>query len=90
MKTDQGHLCIGCLETRLGKQLQARNFTDCPLNWRNACVPGQASLRLVARLVGSPRSKWRKGLLDILDAALGGDTSMFTAKTLLRFGEEPE
>lgn len=27
-----GYLCIGCLEGRLGRQLCAADFTDCPLN----------------------------------------------------------
>lgn len=28
----RGMLCIGCLEQRLGRQLIAVDFTDCPLN----------------------------------------------------------
>ena len=29
---DNGKLCIGCLEQRLGKKLAADDFTACPLN----------------------------------------------------------
>jgi hypothetical protein len=29
---EQGFLCIGCLETRLGRQLCAANFIDYPIN----------------------------------------------------------
>jgi hypothetical protein len=28
----EGMLCIGCLEARLGRELEATDFTDCPLN----------------------------------------------------------
>ncbi len=28
-----GMLCIGCLETRLGRRLRRADFTDVPLNW---------------------------------------------------------
>ena len=28
----EGMLCIGCLEVRLGRELEATDFTDCPLN----------------------------------------------------------
>jgi hypothetical protein len=28
----EGMLCIGCLETRLGRKLTAADFTDCRLN----------------------------------------------------------
>lgn len=26
-------LCIGCLEERLGRELNASDFIDCPVNW---------------------------------------------------------
>jgi hypothetical protein len=54
----RGHLCVGCLEDRLGRQLTPADFIDCPLNdlaiaddhhawsWRTP--------RLVARLSGQP------------------------------------
>lgn len=28
----EGHLCVGCLEARLGRRLVVQDFTDCPLN----------------------------------------------------------
>jgi hypothetical protein len=28
----KGMLCVGCLEARLGRQLMAHDFMDCPLN----------------------------------------------------------
>jgi hypothetical protein len=28
----RGFLCIGCMENRLGRQLVASDFTDCPIN----------------------------------------------------------
>jgi hypothetical protein len=28
----EGHLCVGCLEARLGRRLTVGDFTDCPLN----------------------------------------------------------
>jgi hypothetical protein len=43
-----GQLCIGCIETRIGRQLTPADFTDCRMNrW-----PGH-SQRLTARLTGS-------------------------------------
>jgi len=30
--TEQGMLCIGCLENRMQRQLTADDFTDCALN----------------------------------------------------------
>lgn len=43
----EGHLCIGCLERRLGRQLTAADFTDAPVN-----DPGPlATPRLLARLI---------------------------------------
>lgn len=29
-----GMLCIGCLEHRLGRELEADDFSDAPINWR--------------------------------------------------------
>ena len=29
---DGGMLCVGCLEQRIGRELTARDFRDCPLN----------------------------------------------------------
>lgn len=43
---DDGFLCIGCLETRLGRPLNGTDFLACPLNLR---VESQ-SLRLRVRL----------------------------------------
>lgn len=64
---DDGCICIGCLEKRLGKRLAPRNFLECPLNWRNALIPGYGSQRLISRLFGSKTSKWAKGALELLD-----------------------
>jgi hypothetical protein len=53
----QGFLCIGCLETRLGRQLVAGDFKDVPINWDTHWnipgyqhVPRLRSLRLQNRL----------------------------------------
>jgi hypothetical protein len=32
MMPDGGFLCIGCLETRIGRQLHPNDFTDAPIN----------------------------------------------------------
>jgi hypothetical protein len=32
MTPDGGFLCIGCLEGRLGREMTAADFLDCPLN----------------------------------------------------------
>lgn len=32
MRLDGGMLCIGCVETRLGRTLHADDFTDAPVN----------------------------------------------------------
>lgn len=46
---DDGMLCIACLETRLGRVLTHKDFTDAPIN-----LPGgwQQSERLLARING--------------------------------------
>ena len=80
-----GMLCIGCLEQRIGRKLASRDFTDCPLNWKNILLPGYGSMRLVSRMAnGGPRSRWRKGLLEILKDALStGSMEKVRNKTLL-------
>lgn len=85
MRRHGGFLCIGCLETRIGRQLTSRDFTECPLNWRNIMLPGYGSDRLVSRMInGGPRSKWRKGMLDALSHALAtGSMEKIRNKTLL-------
>lgn len=45
---DRGMLCIGCLESRLGKLLTSDDFTDCPLNAINQIT---GSTRLKNRLL---------------------------------------
>jgi hypothetical protein len=40
------HLCIGCLEKRMGRQLRRQDFTDAPINE----IDAQMSLRLQDRL----------------------------------------
>lgn len=52
---DDGYLCIGCLEARLGRQLVAADFTDAPLNDLGIVDVGRYAWsyrtpRLVARL----------------------------------------
>lgn len=42
-----GMLCIGCLEDRMGRQLVAADFTDCPVNTDEDDI---RSARLVDRL----------------------------------------
>jgi len=46
---DDGMLCIGCLEGRLGRMLHARDFTDAPIN-QLADMTDDASARLLNRL----------------------------------------
>jgi hypothetical protein len=47
-ETDGNFLCIGCLELRIGRQLTAADFTDCPVN-----VPDRRNTpRLNDRLLG--------------------------------------
>lgn len=86
MESHGGMLCIGCLESRLGKKLTSRNFAECPLNWRNMCLPDYASPRLFSRLLGGKNSKWRKGAIELLDAALRGEKEVLEAKILLALG----
>lgn len=33
--SDDGMLCIVCLETRIGRTLESNDFTNCPLNEQN-------------------------------------------------------
>lgn len=47
MGPDDGMLCIGCLESRLGRRLVASDFTPYPVNVDPAFV---RSARLVSRL----------------------------------------
>lgn len=44
---DDGMLCIGCVESRLGRELNASDFTDAPVNSLDF---GRKSERLIARL----------------------------------------
>jgi hypothetical protein len=30
---DEGMLCIGCLEKRIGRKLECKDFSKCPLNF---------------------------------------------------------
>jgi hypothetical protein len=57
-------LCIGCLETRLGRQLVATDFIDCPLNDPDIELYGERvwtwrSPRLQDRLTGVQVTPWR-------------------------------
>jgi hypothetical protein len=47
---NEGMLCIGCLETRLGRQLTHEDFTDCPVNLNPAA---QRSVRLQMRMMST-------------------------------------
>jgi hypothetical protein len=49
IEPDGGVLCVRCLEARIGRELTARDFTDCPLNR----LP-TSSARLDARLARAP------------------------------------
>lgn len=33
LDVDSGMLCIGCLESRIGRELTRLDFTDYPINW---------------------------------------------------------
>lgn len=84
MHKHDGMLCIECLENRLGKRLTPRNFTDCPLNWRNTLIPEYASPRLVSRLYhGADKSKWARGAMKALIKAAAGDITEIEALTLM-------
>lgn len=81
-----GQLCIGCIEKRLGKQLTPRNFTDCPLNWRNALLPDYASPRLVSRLYhGAEKSKWARGAFEAIELLNAGRADVVEQKLLMSF-----
>jgi hypothetical protein len=47
---EDGFLCIGCLETRLGRMLTPTDFIDAPVNDPN---DGQSTDRLLSRLTGA-------------------------------------
>lgn len=44
--SERGMLCIGCIEERLGRKLNRRDFNDSYLNWSG----GSKSLRLADRM----------------------------------------
>jgi len=46
---DDGLLCIGCVETRLGRRLQSGDFNDAPIN---AIVGAIGSARVRSRILG--------------------------------------
>jgi hypothetical protein len=49
-KSKKGIMCLGCLADRLGRPLEAADFTDVPLNDR-----------ITVRVVNSLNEKWRGG-----------------------------
>jgi len=58
-----GMLCIGCLESRLGRQLTPADFpTRIPLNHMIAFDP-RTSDRLLSRLHGIPEADVRKAVI---------------------------
>jgi len=58
MTPNGGELCVGCIESRLGRQLVPGDFTDCPMNDLSIADDIKAwswrTPRLVARLSGQP------------------------------------
>ncbi|MGW9238048.1 hypothetical protein ACWGRL_04820 [[Kitasatospora] papulosa] len=50
----QGYLCIGCLETRIGRPLTSHDFTDAPVNRHNSGKWGRRSTRFTDRLARTP------------------------------------
>lgn len=85
MKPHNGFLCIGCLEERLGQKLKSFNFKECPLNWRNIILPEYASTRLISRMLGNGRSKWRVKTLEVYRKAVQGNWTMAEQLTLIPF-----
>lgn len=57
-----GMLCIGCLETRLGRHLQASDFLDVPLN---TATTRQRSDRLTCRLVSADPDRGATTTVDV-------------------------
>jgi hypothetical protein len=47
-KHEDGFLCVGCIEERLGRQLNKKDFTDYPINDINSW---KKSERLKSRLI---------------------------------------
>lgn len=45
---DDGYMCIGCLEHRIGRRLSPTDFTDAPINDLNAWN----TPKLMARIIG--------------------------------------
>ncbi|MGY3409161.1 hypothetical protein ACVWZV_005274 [Bradyrhizobium sp. GM5.1] len=71
--TGEGMLCVGCLEGRLGRQLSAEDFTDCPLNEN---MHGKSD-RLIARLTTRRQLTGMYELLDALRAVIAsGDPAL--------------
>jgi hypothetical protein len=52
--TNDGMLCVGCVEDRLGRKLGSVDFSDATINKLGHPVYGDKSPRLVARLTDSP------------------------------------
>lgn len=50
-------LCIGCLECRIGRELEKTDFTDAPINQLTYYIPKIRSLRLISRLTGNANLK---------------------------------
>lgn len=83
-----GFLCIGCLEKRVGRKLSPRNFIDCALNWRNAIMPGYASIRLMSRMHGSRKSVWtERATKAVIAAFVDRDSREFEEATLTDVSE---
>lgn len=45
-----GMVCLGCLETRLGRRLTGADFTDAPVNWSDHPFTRPRSSRMLNRL----------------------------------------
>jgi hypothetical protein len=57
METMGGALCIGCLEERLGRDLTADDFKDCPLNDLSVFPSASFSSRLRTILLRKNQTK---------------------------------
>lgn len=88
MTPNGGMLCIGCLEGRLGKRLQPRNFSECVLNWRNVFAPDTVSQRLLVRYLGSNpfTSKWSLGVIEMVEDCLNGRRKLVEERLRLPMG----
>lgn len=43
-----GYLCVGCLESRLGRCLRSEDFPDFPINWESPWNTPRLAARLAS------------------------------------------